>query len=261
MARPTGRAPRFFAPSLAGGLIELPDFEAHHALKVLRLGVGDRVELFDGVGGLIEATLETAGRNQVICREQAVLETAGGGGGSGGSLPGVVVAAAIPKGDAAAQMVDMLSQVGAALWLPMLTERSVALARGEKKLQKFERIAIESAKQSGRLHLMRIGEVTRFEQVLKHPTDVRRILTPPPPPEVEPEVAATAKNELSGAGVPGGPGLPGAGVLLLVGPEGGFTEAEVAAALAAGFEPWTVGRHVMRIETAAVVAAALAGVV
>ena len=81
MARPTGRAPRFFAPSLAGGLIELPDFEAHHALKVLRLGVGDRVELFDGVGGLIEATLETAGRNQVICREQAVLETAGGGGG------------------------------------------------------------------------------------------------------------------------------------------------------------------------------------
>lgn len=238
MARPGGQMPRFFTPSLDAQTITLDPGESAHATRVLRLNVGDGLELFDGHGSLAAATIREISKKQVICEVGEIQRHEP-------TRPQVIVAAPAAKADAAATMVDMLSQVGAAAWIPLATERSV-VAPSEKKLEKWQRLAVESAKQCGRLYLLQVHPLTAFADVLQHPADDRRILLPPN--DNHPHPTTTRENATN----------PTGSMLLLIGPEGGFTVDEIEAARDVGFSPWTLEPHVMRIETAAVVAAALA---
>lgn len=241
MARPGGTLPRFFAPHLDQATVSLDPGEAGHAVRVLRLKVGDAVELFDGSGGLVRAEITEINRKAVICQpDHASLTRTPAHGRS------IVIAAPAAKADAAAVMVDMLSQLGAARWIPMICERSVVDPR-EKKLEKWRRLAIESAKQCGRLHVMAIDEPTGFEQVLQRDADHRRMMLPPGRGEATPGSGLRCQTEPTSRDT--------SQLLLLIGPEGGFADTEIAAATEAGFLPLTLGDHVLRIETAAVVAA------
>jgi 16S rRNA (uracil1498-N3)-methyltransferase len=154
--------------------------------------------------------------------------------------PAITIAAAVPKGDLAEHMIDELSQLGADRFIPMATQRSVVDPR-ETKLDRFRRIAIESAKQSGRLTLMQVDPVTPFEKVLAEVCDFGVILDPrggrPPtlPEEVRDRAVAIA----------------------IIGPEGGFTEEEMHLADHAGFTRWCVSPNTPRIGTAAATATAL----
>lgn len=232
---PLPAAPRFYCPTLPQPrLVEqtcvLDPDETRHARKVLRLQPGDRIELFDGEGGLAPAVLETYEAGQALCRATDLQHY-------DPPRPRITVAAAVPKGPRATEMVEQLSQAGADRLIPLISDRSVVDPR-EAKLERFARHAVESAKQCGRLFVMAIDETHDFDAVLHHDADVRLIADPEG--VAPPDLPARLKQAQH--------------VLVLIGPEGGWTKVETDAAAAAGALPWRMGANVLRIETAAVTA-------
>lgn len=231
---------RLYCPAIsdlaAGQDASLDPAEARHARKVLRLRPGTIVELFDARG--VTARAEILDTPEPTCRllDRAVHPR---------PVPLLTLATAIPKGGRADDMIDQLVQLGVDRLIPLRSERSVVDPRGAK-LERFERRVIEALKQCGRAYGMSIETVRELEDVLREPAEARLILAPPVAgAEFEPgDMASVAWSGVEN-------------VLALIGPEGGWTDRELAAARDAGFAPWTVNPHVLRIETAAVAAAAL----
>ncbi len=208
--------------------------EARHLARVLRAKVGDTVALFDGRGHAWEARVAGIGRDRVTLDLGTALPAI--------QPPAVAVtlAVALPKGDRQKWMVEKLTELGVSRLVPLITTRGVAEATDSAR-SRLERGVIEACKQCGRDTLMEIGAATSMADLLAAaPAGTRTLLADPHgrPPEA---VLATG---------------PTAAILVLVGPEGGFTAEEVSAAEAAGCQRVTFGRHILRVETAAVAAAA-----
>jgi 16S rRNA (uracil1498-N3)-methyltransferase len=232
--------PRFYCSTLPE--LTLPDAvctldpdESRHARKVLRLSEGDRVELFDGSGRLAHAVIVDKALKVpgvVGCRVESI-ET------PPRVTPWLTVASAVPKGPRSAEMVNQLAQAGVDRFVPLTTARSV-VDPNENQRQRFERAALAAAKQSGRLTRMQIGGARRWEDL---PTDGGLTLML----DRAGQGGAAVDDAIRGA----------ERVTLMVGPEGGWDEAERAGAEAAGVRRWRLGPSVLRIETAAVAGAAV----
>lgn len=242
------------------GEIDISGDEARHAVRVKRLEPGERIELLDGYGriasGRVVGALKQSGEwvLRAAIDSIRVVEPA---------RPQVEVCAAVPKGAALGEMIDALSQVGAAAWRPLLTERTgdplkpaglaTASARHDRLTDRLERIAAEACKQSGRAWRLRVGgAIGLTDAVAPHScaaADARAAgdADRTPPTRVVLAAVAGTPYERSGAPV----------VRVLIGPEGGWTPGELAAARDAGAAITRFGPHVMRIETAAAVAAAI----
>ena len=231
---------RFYVTNLLGGRISLSDDESRHARKVLRVQPGDAVELFDGLGQEADGRVVEAGR--VIAIEVGALRNAAP------LRPRIEVAVALPKGDRAAVLVEKASELGADRLIPMITERSV-VDPGGGKLDRLRRIAIESAKQCGRSWLMEIAEPVAFDRVLVGPGDAVKLFADAHSGNEDHYSQILTNLRMHSADVDR--------LLVLVGPEGGWTNAERQAAQQAGFHPWRLGPYVMRIETAALAAVAI----
>jgi 16S rRNA (uracil1498-N3)-methyltransferase len=211
------------------GALTVRGEEAHHAARVRRLVVGERVELLDGRGGVGRGAVQEIAKDRgewvVGVSVQSVERVAP-------VSPRLEVCTAVPKGSRLSDLIDGLAQVGAAVWQPLVTARGV---RESWRREKLERVALEASKQSGRAWRMEIGEEVGLVQALR---------------------PADAGMRIVMADAQGGAYEPSANnVRLLVGPEGGWSEQEVAFAREAGATVCRFGVHVMRIETAAVVAA------
>lgn len=208
--------------------------ESHHARNVLRLSAGTPIELFDGQGGLALATLDHYQASVAHCRItdfQHQLPI----------TPTLTIASAVPKGPRADAMVAQLSQLGVDTFIPLIAEHSVAVPR-PNKIERFAKSAIESAKQCRRLHLMHVEAPRTPQDVLANQDyDLKLIATPGVPPIADLAQRITASNR----------------ILVLIGPEGGFSPAEIDAAADAGCLGWPIAPHVLRIETAAAAAAAI----
>jgi 16S rRNA (uracil1498-N3)-methyltransferase len=216
-----------------GDRAEIAGPEAHHATRVKRLAEGDAVELINGRGwrGLaVVRAITKAGKGERVLTVE-VQE----GSEAPQPTPRVHVLAAPPKGERLAEMIDQLSQVGVASWSPLVTSRTVVSPR-EGKLVRAERIATEAAKQCGRLWTMEIGPPTQLAQAMAR-RDTRLLV-------------ADASGSLYAHGGE-------QDITLLVGPEGGFADDEIRRARDAGAGVCSFGRHVMRVETAAVVSAGI----
>ena len=146
-------------------------------------------------------------------------------------MPRVHVHSATPKGGRVDEMIDALSQVGAAAWSPLRTARGVVDPR-DTKMERLERIAIEASKQCGRAWKLELGAAKSLDDVLHLGG---RVL-----------VADASGQEYEDRGRTDE-------IHLLVGPEGGWTVEEIEAMRRAGTAVVRFGPHVMRIETAAVV--------
>lgn len=216
-----------------GGPIVVDGDEAQHAARVKRLGVGAAVECLDGEGARIEGEISTIDRlgkgawRLVIEPTGMVREPE--------LVPRLTVCSAVPKGPRVGEMIEQLCQVGAASWGPLHSKRSVVDPRAGK-LARLDRIARESIKQSGRAHALRIEPAVTLRELVGA-IDGRVIVA----------------DASGGAYEPSGDDE----ITLLVGPEGGWTDEEFGRLRAAGAEVCRFGRHVMRIETAAVVASAV----
>lgn len=210
----------------------LAEGEAHHFLHVMRGRVGDRVTLFDGSGAEFNAGVTETSRRAVtlavLSREEVDREP----------RVSVTLGVALPKGDRQKALVDMLTQLGVARLVPLQTERSVAAPKASG-LEKLRRVVVEASKQCGRNRLMRIEDPAPLQSFLTQTDAATKRVAHPYGPS-QPLAEAT------------GP------MAIAIGPEGGFTDQEVGAAVEAGWPALSLGRSVLRIETAAVAAATLA---
>ena len=231
---------RFYCPQLVRipgapvrRAIDLDPQESRHATTVVRVDVGEAVELFDGHGAVAEATVASVHRDCVtvmVTQVESVPPV----------QPRVEVATALPKGPRVATMVQMLSQIGADALIPLRSRRGVVAADRVNRVR-LQRVAIEAAKQCGRPHLLEIESAISLEEALARPCDLTLIGT------VEGPVASRPPEELGAA----------KHVMILIGPEGGWTEDEVACGRKAGAVAWTCGPYVMRIETACAAAVSI----
>ena len=224
---------RAHVPSLAGAargaLVRLEQDQARHLVQVRRLSEGRRVEVFDADGRSAPAELVREDEGWCVRLLEDPAASAGGG---------LVVYSALPKGSRADWMVEKLSELGAAELVPLATARSI-VEPGGGKLERFRRLALESAKQSRRAGVMKVAPLMPLEEALAR---------------------------FAGAGKPGAvlsterPGLPLAQLdvaAIFIGPEGGWTDAELDAMTAAGLAPARLTGTILRIETAAVAAVAV----
>ncbi|HMM55014.1 MAG TPA: 16S rRNA (uracil(1498)-N(3))-methyltransferase [Candidatus Desulfobacillus sp.] len=234
--------PRFFCPQplAAGALVELPAAAAHHALRVLRLGPGDAVVLFNGEGGEYPGRLATAGRGLAVqLGERADIERE--------SPLELVLAQALPSGERMDFVVQKAAELGVARIQPLATRRSVPRLAGERarrRLEHWRQVAAAACEQCGRNRLPEIAPLLDLRQWLAglpQENGLCRLLLVP------------------GGGLRSRRLAAAPGFLLLVGPEGGLDAEEIALARAAGFDEFVLGPRVLRTETAGPAALAALG--
>ena len=228
--------PRFYAPDLKGPdeSVELPDEEARHLTRVLRLEAGDTVSVFDGRGVEYLAHVEQAPPGRTIVRPyQSVVPPPE-------PVVALTVAQALLKGRTFDDVVRDVTMVGAVAIQPLLTERTQARARDTGR---WTRIAVASAKQCRRAVVPEVRAPGPFRSLLDDDgSDLRLLL-------VEPGTAGAGGGLRLLQGRP-----PPTTATLAVGPEGGWSRDEVTAATVAGFLPVTLGRRTLRADAVVVCA-------
>ncbi len=232
---------RFFFPDRLPemGSVRLPEALAHHATRVLRLRDGDAVVLFDGHGGEVPARLQGQGREwfAVLGEARAVDRE---------SPLELVLVQALASGDKMDWIVQKAVELGARAVVPVEAERSVLRLSGERAARRVEhwrQVAVAACEQCGRDRVPEVAPLTGLRDYLAAARGATRLLLDP----------------AHGAPLAGLP--PPAGALhFLIGPEGGWSEPELAACRAADCIPVGLGPRVLRTETAglAVLAAAQA---
>jgi 16S rRNA (uracil1498-N3)-methyltransferase len=230
---------RFFVDDpISGDRAALDGPEAHHLIHVMRAKPGSQVILFDGSGAEFLAEVRTLGRSDV---ELAVLERRE----VDRELPlSLVVGVALPKGDRQKWLIEKLTEAGVGRLVPLRTARSVAQPVAEA-LERLGRSVVEASKQCGRNRLMQLSEPQNWPDFLASPSaDSCRLLAHP------------GRGENSSVLVPGARDYKE--VTLAIGPEGGFTDEEVGQALSVGWRCVDLGPRILRVETAALVLAAMA---
>tara|TARA_R110002072_G_scaffold42064_11_gene118005 strand:+ start:23210 stop:23953 length:744 start_codon:yes stop_codon:yes gene_type:complete len=214
-----------------GQVFEIGGPEAHHAIRVKRVGTGHRVGLLDGCGRIGSGTVQAIKgpkSKPTMTIELLGIES------FEPSKPRLEVYSALPKGDRLDRMIDQLSQLGVQSYRPLLCERSQRKPE-TVNIEKLERIAIEAAKQCHRPWLMEIGDPIGFEDAIKDPD----------------AIVADASGEADIASV--NPER----VVILIGPEGGWSDDERGVIGATGVRVCRFGLFVLRIEAAACSASAI----
>jgi len=224
--------------------VKLPDSEALHATRVLRLPAGAPVTLFDGEGGEFTGILEFASRTQVSVRVQSHRKHPR-------PAAEVTLIQAVAKGPAMDGLVHRAVELGCHRLVPVVTDRSVSRPEAaEERQAKWQAIAVEAAKQSGNPWRMKVepprslsvwlARAERFELAL-----IASLLDSPCHLRAPFDAFHQVEKRLPRT------------VAVIVGPEGDFTAAEYAAFQSAGARSVTLGPYVLRVETAATAALAI----
>ncbi len=229
-------APRFyFPPPLPqSNHCELPPEAAHHASRVLRLRVGDAVQIFDGLGNALDATINSIegkhvylGNLQTCMVQQQAAELQ------------IVLAQSLCSSEKMDWVIQKATELGATEIVPIQAHRSVAKlsgARAEKRALHWQNVIVSACEQCGRNDLPRVASpvsMAEWLQSMRAQSGSKYILMP--------GGACSLKAQAK----------PQERVTLLIGPEGGFTADEANVAQQAGFAPILLGPRVLRTETAA----------
>jgi 16S rRNA (uracil1498-N3)-methyltransferase len=233
---------RFHVPGLtpASGRVELPADEAGHLSRVLRLRVGAEVRVFDGQGHEYLGQVARIDGPRVVVALGAAVAAA--------PEPSVslTLIQAVPKGDGMDQIVRDVVMMGVAAVVPLVSDRAevtVERVQASGRVARWQRIAVSSVKQCGRAVVPIVHAPRTLAACLDEFTAERRYLL------AEPGLSAAAHTgvrDLEAA-------PPPRSALLIVGPEGGWTEAEAALSERAGCVPLTLGGRTLRANAAALV--------
>ena len=223
--------------------LALDEAESHHCTDVLRLREGNRVVVFNGHGTEVTAEISFLSKREVGLRPLFSHNTPPPG-------AAITLAQAVPKGKNMDLVIQKATELGASEIVPLISERTVVRVDADDaadKQEKWQRIAIEACKQCGQNHLPRV----------QRPVSLDRFFAQPPAQDlliiaaIEP--AARRLNELLAEWCALHPGkTKPASVLVLIGPEGDFTPAEVGLAKSRGCVPMSLGPIILRTETAAI---------
>lgn len=218
------------APLAAGAELSLAEDAANHVARVLRLAVGDTLTLFNGDNVEYAARISALGKREV----RVQIDTAQA---ADRESPLVVhLAQAISRGEKMDYTIQKAVELGVASIQPLFTERcGVKLAdeRLDKRLTHWQKVAVSACEQSGRNRVPLVhASRTLTDWLGSAPVGTRLTLDP---------LAAHSLSSLP---------TPGPELTLLIGPEGGLSENEIAATAAAGFQGLRLGPRVLRTETA-----------
>lgn len=224
------RLPRFFLPELTVGDVILDGTEAHHLLNVRRLKQADQVELFDGAGKVGIGTITRTSRRDVSISVETVEHTEPDG-------STITLAIGFPKPDRARWLVEKLTELGVARVIPLQTEHSGSSGK-RLKVHKLQQYVIDACKQSRRNVLMRIDEPMPLKNVVESNSASRLLVADVS--GLSPESSDCAAN-----------------TVVFIGPEAGFSNFELEELKGAGAQPIRFAGNILRVETAALAAAAI----
>lgn len=242
----SGRAARRFfveGTAEAGNVIEIAGSDAHKITHVLRLAAGDRIEVIDSTATEFGAAIEAIGQSvrAVLIEKHDARQTAA-------SSLCVDVAQAVPKGARMDFVVEKGTELGARAFIPFFSERTIGRRVGQEKLGRWRRIARTAAQQSGRAVVPAIADPLSYDVLLSKFDQYDAVLFAwelAPPKALRDALLSS---------------LPQRGdVLAVVGPEGGFTHAEAAAAAERGAIAISLGPRILRTDTAAMALLAVIG--
>ncbi|XP_074286043.1 uncharacterized protein LOC141611415 isoform X2 [Silene latifolia] len=230
-----GGLPRFFSPTLPsskGGVVRVQGDEFWHMIKVLRLKVNDRIELFNGKGCLVEGSIEKVDRTGldfVAIRDSVVVHP---------HEPQWDVFAALGtlKGGRADWLVEKCTELGASSITPLLTERSALIS--ENRVDRLQRVILAATKQCQRLHEMTLNPPMQISSIV--PMVARSKLSFVATAEGTPIFSTLESSNIEAKGS------------LIIGPEGDFTEEELKMITEAGATAVGLGPHRLRVETATI---------
>lgn len=227
--------------------VSLSPEESHHAFRVLRLAPGDAVTLLDGAGVEARGSVIAADKRavRIAVRERIVHPP----------LPcAVTLLQALPKGKLMDTIVEKATELGAARIVPLLTEHTISRPdedHAASKLEKWRTTALEAVKQCGNPWLPRVEAPVTFADFLRRKEPFDLALVASLHPGARPMRAVFAEFQ-------GRAGRRPSSVGVWVGPEGDFTVQEMAALVSNGVQAITLGKLVLRCDTAAVTTLALA---
>ena len=215
--------------------------EFYHLKKVLRLNAGDEIIIFDGKGNDFIARIETLGAKEAVASLKEKLEI------SGESKIKIVLAQGLAKGSKMDMIIQKATELGVSEIIAFITSRTVPKLKENtnKKIERWKSITIESSKQCGRSIIPKIEEIKSFNEILKHEwkRHLKIILW-------ENAEDMRFRDKLSMLDNP-----DTKGIIVIVGPEGGFSIDEVNDATNSGFLPVRLFSDIiLRTETAAIAA-------
>lgn len=229
---------RFFVDSIniSGSRIVITGSDAHHIKDVLRLGIGDEIAVCTGDEWEYICEISTVAKEEVSA---IIVDTTK----PGKELPSkITLYQCLPKKDKFEWIIQKAIELGAYRIVPVESARVIVHLDRKKEVARVERwnaIAKAAAKQSGRMFVPEVEKVLSFAEMLQDAKekDVRLI------PYEKSEGMEKTRELLNGI-------KPGQSVAVVIGPEGGFEEAEVEKAKEEGFEPISLGKRILRTETA-----------
>jgi 16S rRNA (uracil1498-N3)-methyltransferase len=228
----------FYIPDVQGDLAFLKDEEAHHCVQVLRHKVGDRLHFTDGVGAMYEGVLVEATKKNSVLRIEKRVEQAPK------NYHLHVAIAPTKQIERLEWFVEKATEIGIHAITPIYCQHS---ERKQLRMDRLEKVALSAAKQSLQAYVPKINADIAFSDFLKSTTN-------------------SQSQKMMGYCADGVPRIhlknkyiAGQNALILIGPEGDFSEKEVQNALLHGFSAITLGENRLRTETAGVVACGVIG--
>lgn len=218
--------PRLFVPPAA--FPNITGADAHYVRNVLRLQAGDRLELLDGTGQVHEAEIVS------LTKELVTVKVVRSSPSDREPVVKVTLAQALPKGSKMDFVVEKSVELGVNRIIPVLTERTIGRSA---KTERWRKLAKEAAEQAGRAIIPEVSESTNFASVLKLKERFDLALLPW---ELEKNISLRSALQASKP----------SSIIVLIGPEGGFSQAEVEQARAMGWQTVTLGKRILRTETA-----------
>ncbi|MDG4474541.1 16S rRNA (uracil(1498)-N(3))-methyltransferase [Thiovibrio frasassiensis] len=232
---------RFFInpADITGETAQLTGPEAHHLRNVLRLSPGDPITFFDGTGARYQALIKQLHKDRVTATIIAQSH----------DLPPKVrlhLGQALLKGQKMELILQKTTEMGVDTVWPFYSEHGSHKPQRETQAERWQRIVLEACKQCNRAKPPELHEPRELPDLISHPPpcDIRLIFWEDESKHTLHEALATPKNNYRS-------------VFFLLGPEGGFSEAEVACARQEGFTPVSLGPRILRAETATLAATAI----
>ncbi len=230
---------RFYCPDIVEPVTKLQGPEFEHLSKVLRLGSGEEVELFDGKGLLAEATIKEKSKKAAILR---IIKTTQHKPPADGRI---ILAVSIAKGQRFDWLIEKAAELGIDRITPVIFERTVRCPSNPKILERWTRLAVSAAKQSGRIFLPVIDSPLPLAEavgILQERNEKARVIFG--------SVDERADSLLTSC-------WRGTDVIVFVGPEGGLTDDERDLLRSGGAEPVHLTNTILRTETAALAFASI----
>ena len=225
---------RIFLEDVTGAAVKISGQDARHLAYSLRARRGDKIIAADGAGNCAELELIDFDKETITARRVGAVQKIIGGG-------KIILADCLPKQNRFETIIEKATELGVDKIQPLISERTIARPRGDSKLERWRKIAKEAAEQSGRDTIPEIADVKKLDDWLKEISLDKNWLF------LfcwEMEQETTVREVLSRCDAEN--------ILVLIGPEGGISEREAEAIKSAGGVSASLGKRILKTDTAAI---------